>query len=334
MAASVKILFRKDKINKEGEVPIYLRVIKDRNSKQISLGIAIPEKYWDDENKRVKKGMENSQRLNNYIAHKKAEAEGHALELETKSKTVSTKKIKEAVIGKAPISFLKYADRFFVEMENKLQPASIDKTKHIVSKIKTYQNGADLTFEELDVAWLKKYDFYLRNTLKNSNNTVVANFKLIRRIINEAIKEDLIPYEKNPFHKFKLKWENSKKAFLTEEEIETIEKLKLEDNPKCFHVRNMYIFATYAGGLRISDLVQLRWHNYDGDRILIHTKKTKNTVSIKLPQKAKEILKLYYYDNVNPNEFIFPFFEVSKDYSDGRYLYRAISSVGSIFINN
>lgn len=330
MAASVKILFRKDKINKDGEAPIYLRVIKDRNSKQISLGIAIPEKYWDEDNKRVKKGMENSQRLNNYIAHKKAEAEGHALELETKSKTVSTKKIKEAVIGKAPISFLNYADRFFVEMENKLQPASIDKTKHIVAKIRTYQKGADLTFDELDVAWLKKYDFYLRNTLGNSNNTVVANFKLIRRIINEAIKEDLVPYEKNPFHKFKLKWENSKKAFLTEEEIEAIENLKLEDYPKCFHTRNMYIFATYAGGLRISDLVQLRWHNYDGDRILINTKKTNSTVSIKLPQKAKEILQLYYYDNVDPNEFIFPFFEVHKDYSDGRYLYRAISSVGSI----
>jgi len=330
MAASVKILFRKDKINKDGEVPIYLRVIKDRNSKQISLGIAVPEKYWDDENKRVKKGMENSQRLNNYIAHKKAEAEGHALELETKSKTVSTKKIKEAVIGKAPISFLNYADRFFVEMENKLQPASIDKTKHIVAKIRTYQTGTDLTFDELDVAWLKKYDYYLRNTLGNSNNTVVANFKLIRRIINEAIKEDLVPYEKNPFHKFKLKWENSKKAFLTEEEIEAIENLKLEDDPKCFHARNMYIFATYAGGLRISDLVQLRWHNYDGDRILINTKKTNCTVSIKLPQKAKEILQLYYYDNLDPNEFIFPFFEVSKDYSDGRYLYRAISSVGSI----
>lgn len=330
MAASVKILIRKDKINKDGEVPIYLRVIKDRNSKQISLGIAVPEKYWDDENKRVKKGMENSQRLNNYIAHKKAEAEGHALELETKSKTISTKKIKEAVIGKAPISFLNYADRFFVEMENKLQAASIDKTKHIVAKIRTYQKGADLAFDELDVAWLKKYDFYLRNTLGNSNNTVVANFKLIRRIINEAIKEDLVPYEKNPFHKFKLKWENSKKAFLTEEEIEAIENLKLEDDPKCFHARNMYIFATYAGGLRISDLVQLRWHNYDGDRILINTKKTNSTVSIKLPQKAKEILQLYYYDNVDPNEFIFPFFEVHKDYSDGRYLYRAISSVGSI----
>lgn len=330
MAASVKILFRKDKINKDGEVPIYLRVIKDRNSKQISLGIAVPEKYWDDENKRVKKGMENSQRLNNYIAHKKAEAEGHALELETKSKSVSTKKIKEAVIGKAPISFLNYADRFFVEMENNLQPASIDKTKHIVAKIRNYQTGTDLTFDELDVAWLKKYDYYLRNTLGNSNNTVVANFKLIRRIINEAIKEDLVPYEKNPFHKFKLKWENSKKAFLTEEEIEAIENLKLEDDPKCFHARNMYIFATYAGGLRISDLVQLRWHNYDGDRILINTKKTNSTVSIKLPQKAKEILQLYYYDNVDPNEFIFPFFEVHKDYSDGRYLYRAISSVGSI----
>lgn len=328
--ASVKILFRKDKANKDGEAPIYLRVIKDRKSQQIALGITVPEKYWDDENKRVKKGMENSQRLNNYIAHKKAEAEAHALESETKSKTVSTKDIKEAVIGKAPESFLKYADRFFIEMENKLQASSIDKTRHIVMKIKTYMKGSDLYFHEIDVTWLKKYDFYLRNTLKNSNNTVVANFKLIRRIINEAIKEDIIPYEKNPFHKFKLKWQPSEKNFLTEEEISVIEKLNLNDDPKMFHARNMYIFATYAGGLRISDLVQLRWHDFDGERILKYTKKTKSTVSIKLPQKAKDILALYHYDNVEPNEFIFPFFDIKKDYSDGRYLYRAISTVGSM----
>ena len=330
MASSVKVVFRKEKMSSKGEAPLYLRVIKDRKPKYIALGVIVPEKYWDEPNKRVKKGMENSQRINNYIAQKLAEAEGHALDMETKAKNFTSKEIKEAVMGKAPESFLKYADRFFVEMENKLQASSIDKTRHIVAKVREYMKDEDLYFEQLDVSWLKKYDFYLRNTLKNSNNTVVANFKLIRRIINEVIKEDIIPYEKNPFHKFKLKWENSNKSFLTEEEIEIIEKLDLSDQPRTRDARNMYIFATYAGGIRISDLVQLRWKNYDGDRILIHTKKTKNTVSVKLPQKAKDILKLYYYENVDPNEYIFPFFDISKDYSDGRVLYRAISTAGTI----
>ena len=47
MSASVKILFRKDKINKKGEIPLYLRIIKFRCTKLISLGIAVPEKYFN-----------------------------------------------------------------------------------------------------------------------------------------------------------------------------------------------------------------------------------------------------------------------------------------------
>jgi integrase len=330
MATTVNILFRKDKKNNDGKVPIYLRVIKNRISQQIALGVAVEEKYWDAKKKRAKKGAENSQWINNYISHKLAEAEGHALQLEATSKTISAKNIKEAVIGKPPQSFLKYADQFFIEMENKLQASSIDKTKHIIGKVRKYIGGGDITFDEIDVTWLKKYDAYMRNKLGNSNNTVVANFKLIRRIINEAIKEDIIGYDKNPFLKFKLKWENTTKQFLTEEEIEKIEKLQLEDEPDTFHARNMYIFATYAGGMRISDLVQLRWSNYDGDRVLINTQKTNSTISVKLPQKAKEILALYHYEDVDLNAFIFPYFDLSKDYSDGRYLYRAVSTAGTL----
>lgn len=124
--------------------------------------------------------------------------------------------------------------------------------------------------------------------------------------------------------------ENTPKQFLTEEEIEAIENLKLEDQPSTFHARNMYIFATYAGGIRISDLVQLKWSNYDGDHVLINTQKTNSTVSIKLPQKAKDILALYHYDGVNPNNYIFPFFDINKDYSDGRYLYQSVSTAGTM----
>lgn len=205
MATTVNVVFFPKRKNKSGLAPLYLRVIKKRKQSYILLG-KIEEKHWDEKNKRVKKGMENSQRFNNMIAHRKAEAEGVALELEVKSKDLNAKNLKEEVVGKAPESFFKYADRFFVEMQNKLKPSSIDKTRHIITKIRTYMGKSDLMFHDIDVTWLKKYDAYLRNTLKNSNNTVVANFKLIRRIINEAIKEDIIDYGKNPFLKFKLKW--------------------------------------------------------------------------------------------------------------------------------
>jgi integrase/recombinase XerD len=123
----------------------------------------------------------------------------------------------------------------------------------------------------------------------------------------------------------KLKAGSTKKEFLTEEEIKKIEDLDLTENTMMFHHRNIYIFATYAGGMRISDILQLKWKNYDGDRILIVTKKTQNTVSVKLPMKAKEIIKLYQQDQVILENYIFPFLKNETEYTP-HSMFRAISS--------
>jgi len=91
------------------------------------------------------------------------------------------------------------------------------------------------------------------------------------------------------------------------------------------HHRNIYVFATYAGGLRISDILQLRWSDYNGNRILKTTQKTKSTVSIKLPGKAKEIIEQYKSKESNPEHYIFPFLKNGIEYSD-KALLNAISS--------
>ena len=330
MSTSVKILFRKDKINKKGEIPIYLRIIKFRTSKQIALGISIPEKYWDSENRRVKKGMENSQRINNFIAHKVAEAEGIALELESKSKTILPKNIKAAIIGEAPTSFFKYANDYLDLMETKIQPSTVDKMRGVISKIKKFTNENDLMISDIDLQWLKKYETYMRSELGNISNTIFSNYKILRRIFNEAIKDEIISYEKNPFTKFKFKWDAPKKEFLTEDELAKMEALVIEDKPWMYNTRNIYIFATYVGGMRISDITQLKWSNFNGERILMETQKTGTTVSIKLPQKAIDIINLYYYSGAPSSSFIFPFLLNGKDYSDGRILYRAIGSCASM----
>ena len=64
----------------------------------------------------------------------------------------------------------------------------------------------------------------------------------------------------------------------------------------------------YAGGLRISDILQLKCANYDGEIILAKKQKTNSTVSIKLPKKAIEIIEFYKTESVKNEDFIFPFF--------------------------
>ncbi|MBK7443123.1 MAG: hypothetical protein IPI65_16905 [Bacteroidetes bacterium] len=101
-----KVFPNKLKLNKNGEAPIYMRLIKDRKPTYLSLGYHIKLEDWDFEKSRVKKSHPNSARMNNYIAQKLAEAQGHALELEGKEKGINSKSIKKAVIGQVSQSFL------------------------------------------------------------------------------------------------------------------------------------------------------------------------------------------------------------------------------------
>ncbi|NEM96988.1 site-specific integrase [Pontibacter burrus] len=324
--ATVKILLKTEKANAQGEVPLYLRIIKNRAAKYISLGIKLHPKHWNEKEKKVKKSHPNSQRLNNYLAVKIAEAEGVALSMETGEKAVSSVKIKEAVLGKKSESFLKYADAFIDGLEKNNQVSTAAKAKAIFSKLWEFLGKKDLLFDQLSVTFLKSYERHLKDKVGNSTNTIHANLKVFRRIINEAVSEDIVPYEQNPFLKFKLKLEKTTKIYLTEEQLLKIEELPLKAGTRKYHHRNMYVFAAYAGGLRISDILQLKWKHFDGERIIIDTHKTGSTVSIKLPSKAVGVLDRYRQEGRGQEDFIFPVLKPHKDYTNPRVLYRAISS--------
>ena len=165
----------------------------------------------------------------------------------------------------------------------------------------------------------------LRDFYKNSKP--LASIKIFKKVFNDAIREDLIDASINPFLKYRNATEKSTKEYLTESEIDAIDKLILPENSIMFHHRNIYIFATYAGGIRISDILQLCWQNFDGSHINLTTQKTKETVHIKLPHRALEIIKAY--EVLNPNasksDYIFPFLDNAIKYTPEQ-LFNAISS--------
>ena len=323
--ATVAIIYRKEKANKKGEIPLYLRIIKNRKPKYISLGVRLEEKHWDDGKKRVRKSHRNSQRLNNFIAQKVAEAEGLALEMESKDKNVAPKKIKLAVMGQVSPSFLNFFREYIRVLEKKKKAGTLDKAKVVYSKLVAYLDGKDFRFDELTVAFLKRYEAYLRDELGNKTNTIHSNLKVLRKLYNDAVNEELVTFESNPFLRFKLAWQKTEKAYLSEVELRELEALALRPGTNKYHFRNMYVFAAYTGGIRISDMLQLKWENYDGERIQIKMQKTGELITIKVPSKAKEILSIYHPSS-SPTAFIFPIFKNDRDYSDPIQLAKAISS--------
>jgi len=131
--------------------------------------------------------------MNNFIAHKVAEAEGVALEMETNSKYVSPKSIKDNIMGTNPHSFLQYFSEYIDTLEKSGKFSYYKKSKTVFTKLSEYVGNKKVTFNELTVTFLKRYERYLSENLGNSINTIHSNMKVIRKVINDAINEDILP---------------------------------------------------------------------------------------------------------------------------------------------
>lgn len=107
---TVKISPKFEKVNMQGQVPMYLRLTKNRKSKYIALGINIDPKDWNAQVGKVKPNARNASRINTFLATKEAEAEALALEMETKSKLITAYDIKAKIIGRAPEDFFAFVE--------------------------------------------------------------------------------------------------------------------------------------------------------------------------------------------------------------------------------
>jgi integrase len=96
------------------------------------------------------------------------------------------------------------------------------------------------------------------------------------------------------------------KIGLIREEIIRIEKLKLKSGTTIWHAKNIWLFSFYFAGIRISDVLKMRWSDFKDDRLYYVMHKNDKPVSLKIPEKAKKILKLYQKNKKKSDDYIFP----------------------------
>jgi integrase len=95
-------------------------------------------------------------------------------------------------------------------------------------------------------------------------------------------------------------------------------------------VKNYFLFAYYAAGIRIGDFMQLQWKNIVKDTLIYNMDKTASAHEVVLIPKAKAILKLYQTKNTNSENYIFPILKNELLKADKLKLNSAISSKNAV----
>ena len=307
MGSSIKVTLRK-KANKQGLFPLAVRITKNRKTTYLYIGHYISIKYWDEGNREVRKSHPNSSRLNNLLVKKLAEANQTLIDLQTHQNDISSKQIKEEIATPlTKTSFKEIADNYLDNLEktNKLQRLSSDKAR--VGHFVRFVDNDDLSFREIDEALLRRFSLYLKTTRKVSQRSVINNLIVIRTLYNKAIRLGIVDRKLYPFgaDKIRIKFPESEKIGLTREEIQAIEALE-ELTEQQSHARNVWLFSFYLAGMRVGDVLMIKWSDiYDG-RLHYRMGKSEKLLSFKLPEKITSLLRRYYEDRRSSEDFVFP----------------------------
>lgn len=307
MTSNAKIVLRK-KANKEGLFPLAIRITKNRRSNYHYLGHYIELMYWDEKNIRIKKSHPNAKNLNNLLSSKLSEATKILIDLQSERKDVSANLIKKKLYSSSKsTSFFEVAEDFLKELETNIKIARHAADKVRVNHLLSFSKSKHLTFQEIDEQFLKRFKSYLKTTRNLSERSIINNLVVIRTIYNRAIKLEIVDRRLYPFgsDKIQIKFPETQKSGLIKQEIIAIESASnLTENE--IHARNVWLFSFYFAGIRVADVLKIRWSDiYDG-RLHYRMDKNSKLLSLRIPDKAFPILEEYSNDKQYDDDFVFP----------------------------
>ncbi|AFL80500.1 site-specific recombinase XerD [Aequorivita sublithincola DSM 14238] len=310
MSSNTKIVLRK-KANKEGEFPLAIRITKNRRSNYHYVGHYINDKFWDIKNCRVKNTHPNALKLNNLLLSELFTANQTLFELQSQKKDFSANQIKNEIYSSnANANFFALAEVYLDEMKDNNKLARLSSDKPRVKHVLEFSKSKQLTFQEIDESFLKKFILYLRKR-PMSERSIVNTLIVIRTIYNRAIKANIVDSKLYPFgaKKIRIKFPETEKIGLTKDEVKRIELLK-NLKPSEIHARNVWLFSFYFAGIRAADILKIRWSDIYDDRLHYRMNKNSKLLSLKIPEKVFPILDYYTAEKLDENDFVFP--EIKK----------------------
>lgn len=246
-----------NRVNKRGEASVFLRFTMDRKSSYINTKIKVPFKFWDTQKQKVKPTYKLAAVTNHLLERKMLDTKEKLLNDALNKNVITSRRAKETIVSNKSTNFFELVDHYLNDLKLQGKIGTIDKAKSIFFKFEKYLGSRNISLHDIDEDTLNNYQNELREKYKNKVNTIHSNLKTIRRIFSIAVRKKIIGADADPFKGYELKTEKTNRDFLTESELKKLAAIDLSKNPRLEKFRDIFIWTTISGGLRISCKIRL-----------------------------------------------------------------------------
>lgn len=293
---TVDVICYKYKPLKTGELPLKIRICKDRKTRYINLGVSTKAEYWDFEKNKPKSTCPDRELIEKLISNKISEVKSKIVELKSEDKEFSVTTLVENVSNPSKIITVGELFRQHIHcLEEEKRTGYRLSIQQTYNSLLKFNKHLDIPFSDMDCNWLRRYETWLRKQGK-SENTIGIRFRNIRVIFNLAMDTGLVKPENYPFKKFKvskLHQETAKRA-LNKNDILAVINYPVKE--KDFYTRlavALFTFSYFMGGINFVDMAYLTEKNIAGGRLLYSRKKTSKLINLPMQQMAYMVLKEY-----------------------------------------
>lgn len=324
--ATIQAVLQRRK-NSSGQFPISIRITRNRRSTYLSTGQYIEERLWDKKNRRVRKSHPNAAMLNRFIQKKLAEANEKLLEIEAKLEYIPLSAVRKKIKNSVNNNFFDTASLYLTYLKEKNKFHQYDTEKSRVKIFKEFIGASYIHFNEITPSLLKSFCNHLIAKQGRSRKTANNYLVLIRAIYNLGIANNNAERNHYPFGKGKIqiKKVDAVRIGLNRGEIKKLEyPLGITDAQQV--AVHLWLVSFYFAGIRCSDLLKLKWSDFKDERLYYRMGKNQKLVTLKIPNKAQEILDIYREYKLSEEDFVFPQLK-GTDLKDPRAISTRLQSI-------
>lgn len=308
MENNIKITFwiNRTKKNSKNLVPVYLRVAHDYHNFSRATGIRIPASEWDKKAMKIRGISPEVITVNATLDSLRVKVLQVVNQLNLSGKPYNIHTIQKTLDGNeiSQLTVLKVYEEQLTEMKKlkgkDFTPATIIKYTNTHLRLKQYMkfryHRNDMFLYELNFQFMSGFESYLKQKFNNSPTTCYKHYQRFTRVIHKSMHKGYI--DKYPFENYKIKLPKKKIQYLTQDEIDRIDRANFEVE-RLNVIKDIFVFCIYTG-LAYAEVESLTPENItkgmDGELWLnIHRKKTKKDYQVPLLPRALEILEKYKY---------------------------------------
>lgn len=296
---------RRDKTNKKGEAPVFMRLTINGERADASIKRFIEPHAWNSAKGKANEKCRGGKDLNLYLDAISANILRIQRDLELDKKEVSAQIILNRYLGKEQSDRHTLMEVFRAHNEKcralsgiSLAPGTViryETTLRLTEEFlqKSYQKE-DCYLDEVTNQFIEDFEFFLKTVRRCCHNTTSKYLMNFKKIVRIALAKGWM--KKDPFAQIRFHLDPVEREFLEKQELKAMLN-KAISIPRLAQVRDIFCFCCLTG-LAFTDVQQLKEEHLVAD---IHGKiwirkarqKTKNMCNIPLLDEAQKILDRY-----------------------------------------